>query len=161
MPIYFQKKKRPFSKKTLLSCPYFVEKMSILSETLLLCQGFQNFHQKPLAVMPIFDQNRQFYLNYTILWAKKVNMMPFFFPISQGKIIAFMPIFCKKRPFSKKHAALKSRFCQKKGHSVKNTVLLCHFFEFFITNPLLSRPYLVKKTLKLSKWHYNIGPKRQ
>ena len=67
MPIYFQKKKRPFSKKTLLSCPYFVEKMSILSETLLLCQGFQNFHQKPLAVMPIFDQNRQFYLNYTIL----------------------------------------------------------------------------------------------
>ena len=66
MPIYL-KKKRPLSKKTLLSCPYFVEKMSILSETLLLCQGFQNFHQKPLAVMPIFDQNRQFYLNYTIL----------------------------------------------------------------------------------------------
>ena len=68
--IFSTKKKRPFSKKTLLSCPYFVEKMSILSETVLLCQCFQNFHQKPLAVMPIFDQKRQFYQNYTILWAK-------------------------------------------------------------------------------------------
>ena len=151
MPIFC-----PLSKKTLLSCPYFVEKMSILSETVLLCQCFQNFHQKPLAVMPIFDQKRQFYLNYTILWAKKVNMMHFFFPISQGKIIAFMPIFCKKRPFSKKHAALKSRFCQKNGHSVKNTVLPCHFFKFFMTNPLLSTPYLVKKnvnTVKMTLWY--------
>ena len=110
----------------------------------LLCQFFQNFHQKPLAVMPIFDQKHQFYQNYTIIWAKKVNMMPFF-PISHGKIIALMPIFCKKRPFSKKHDALKSRFCQKNGHSLKNTVLLCHFFKIFMTNPLLSRPYLVKK----------------
>ena len=62
MPIYFQKKKRPFSKKTLLSCPYFVEEMSILSETLCsYVNFFQNFHQKPLAVMPIFDQKHQFY----------------------------------------------------------------------------------------------------
>ena len=66
------------------------------------------------------------------------------FPISHGKIIALMPILCKKRPFSKKHAALMSRFCQKNGHSLKNTVLLCHFFKIFMTNPLLSRPYLVK-----------------
>ena len=95
------------------------------------------------------------------IMSQKSQYDALFFPISQGKIIAFMPIFCKKRPFSKKHAALKSRFCQKNGHSVKNTVLLCHFFKFFMTNPLLSTPYLVKKTLILSKWHYDIGRKRQ
>ena len=117
----------------------------------LLCQFFQNFHQKPLAVMPIFDQKHQFYQNYTIIWAKKVNMMPFFFRFLTEKSSLSCPYFVKKRPFSKKHAALKSRFCQKNGHSLKNTVLLCHFFKIFMTNPLLSRPYLVKKTSILSK----------
>ena len=130
----------------MLSCPYFVEKMSILPETLHLCQCFQNFHQKSLAVMPIFDQKRQFYLNYTTyIMSQKSQYDALFLPISHGKLIAFMPIFCKKRLLSKKHAALKSRFCQKNGHSAKNTVLLCRFFKFFMTNPLLSTPYLVKK----------------
>ena len=41
-----------------------------------------------------------------------------------------MPIFCKKRPFSKKHAALKFRFCQKNGRSLKNTAPMSFFQNF-------------------------------
>ena len=181
----------------------------------LLCQFFQNFHQKPLAVMPIFDQKHQFYQNYTIIWAKKVNVMPFFSDFSRKNHRSHAHILSEKCPFFQKHCALmwilskfssktpcchahiwsktsilsnlhyimsqKSQydapffrflieksslscpyfiknvhspkstllssldFVKKNGHSLKNTVLLSHFFKFFMTNPLLSRPYLVKK----------------
>ena len=131
MPIF--SKKRPFSQK---HCAL----MSIKKK-----------HEKPPAVMPIFDQKTSILSKQHYIMSQRSQYDALFFPISQGKIIAFMPIFFKKRPFSKKHAALKSRFCQKNGHSVINTVLLCHFFKFFMTNPLLSTPYLVKKTLILSK----------
>ena len=70
---------------------------------------------------------RQFCQNYTILWAIKVNKIPFF-PIFHEKIDAFMNIFCKKRPFSKKYNALMPIFCQKNVHSLLNTVLSCHLF---------------------------------
>ena len=92
--------------------------------------------------------------------SQKSQQDALFFRFLTEKSSLSCPYFVKKRLFSKKHAALKSRFCQKNGLSLKNTVLLCHFFEFFMTNPLLSRPYLVKTSI-LSKLHYNIGPKRQ
>ena len=58
-----------------------------------------------------------------------------FFPISHGKIIALMPIFCKKRPFSKKHAALKSRFCQKKRPFSQKHCAPMSFFQNFHDKP--------------------------
>ena len=67
----------------------------------------------------------------------------------------------KKRPFSKKHTDLKSKFCKQNVHSLKNTVLLCHFFKFFMMDPQLLRQYLVKKRSILSELYYNIGPKSQ
>ena len=135
--------------------------MSILSETLCsYVNFFKIFIKNPLLSCPYLIKNVNS-IKTTLYYEPKKSIWCPFFPISHEKIIAFMPIFCKKRPFSKKHAALKSRFCHKNGHSLKNTVLLCHFFKFFMTNPLLSRPYLVKKTLILSKWHYGIGRKRQ
>ena len=117
----------------------------------LLCQFFQNFHQKPLAVMPIFDQKHQFYQNYTIIWAKKVNMMPFFFRFLTEKSSLSCPYFVKNVHSPKSTLLSSLDFVKKNGHSLKNTVLLCHFFKIFMTNPLLSRPYLVKKTSILSK----------
>ena len=57
MPIYL-KKKRSFSKKSLLSCPYFVEKMSILSETLCSYVNFsKNFIKNPLLSCPYLIKN--------------------------------------------------------------------------------------------------------
>ena len=113
--------------------------------TVLLCQFFQNFHQKPLAVMPIFDQKRQFYQNYTILWAKKVNIMPIFSRFLIEKSSLSCPYFVKNVHSPKSTLLSSLDFVKKNGHALKNTVLLSHFFKFFMTNPLLSRPYLVKK----------------
>ena len=125
-------------------CPFFQKHCALMSIF------FKIFIKNPLLSCPYLIKNVNS-IKTTLYYEPKKSIWCPFFPISHGKIIPFMPIFCKKRPFSKKHAALKSRFCQKNGHSLKNTVLLCHFFKFFMTNPLLSRPYLVKKTLILSK----------
>ena len=54
----FSKKKRQFSKKTLLSCPYFVEKTSILSETLCsYVNFFKIFIKNPLLSCPYLIKN--------------------------------------------------------------------------------------------------------
>ena len=42
-------------------------------------------------------------------------------------------------------------FCRKNVHFLKNTVLSCHFFNFYMKNPLLSCLYLIKKPSILSK----------
>ena len=144
MPIYFQKKNVNFLKKTALMPIFCRKNVHSFRNNVLLCQFFQNFHQKPLLSCPYLIKNVNS-IKTTLYYEPKKSIGCPFFPISHGKIIALMPIFCKKRPFSKKHAALKSRFCQKNGHSLKNTVLLCHFFKNFMKNLLLSRPYLVKK----------------
>ena len=57
-----------------------------------------------------------------------------------------MPIFCKKRPFSKKHAALKSRFCQKKRPFSQKHCAPKSFFQIFH-----DKPPAVKKAHIMSK----------
>ena len=150
MLIYFQKKTSIIQKNT-ASCPYFVEKTSILSETLCsYVNFFKIFIKNPLLSCPYLIKNiNSNKVHYNM--SQKSQYDAHFFRFLTEKSSLSCPYFVKKRPFSKKHAALKSRFCQKNGHSLKNTVLLCHFFKIFMTNPLLSRPYLVKKTSILSK----------
>ena len=53
---------------------------------------FQIFHDCHVHIWSI---KCQFCQNYTILWAKKVNKMPFF-PIFHEKINALMPMFYPK-----------------------------------------------------------------
>ena len=110
---------RFFTKKLLLSCPYYVNKRPFskkhtallaifcqknfhsLTNTVLSCHFFQIFHEKHPAVMPVFGQKkRQFCQNYTILWANKVNRMPFFSNFSRKNPCSHDNILSKKRPFS-------------------------------------------------------------
>ena len=71
-------------------------------------------------------------------------------------------LFFQKRPFPKKQTALMPIFCPKNVYSLKNTVLTCNFFfKFVMKNPLLSCPYLVKKTSILTKLYYIMGQKSQ
>ena len=71
--------------------------------------------------MPYLVKKLQFWQNYIIGWAKKVNSNDaLFFPIFHEKITTLMPTFC-----------------QKNVHSLKNTLFSC--------------PYFVKKTSILSK----------
>ena len=93
---------RFFTKKSLLSCPYFIKNTSILlkhtalipilvKKTSILSKTrcshvlfFQIFHEKLLLSCTWLVKKCQFCQNYTLFWAKKVNMMPFF-PISHKK----------------------------------------------------------------------------
>ena len=115
-----------------------------LNNTVLhvICTKF--FMKKPLLSCPYLVKMRQFCQTYTILWAIKVNKIPFF-RFFHEKINALMHIFCKKGPFSKKHAALMSIFCQKT--SILSETLCSHviFFNFLMKNPLLPCPYFIKK----------------
>ena len=85
---------------------------------------FFNFFMKSCSHAHDWPTKRQFYQNYTLLWAKKVNRMPFFSDFSRKKITALMPIFCKNVHSLKTHS---SHYV----HSLKNTVLSRHFFQKF------------------------------
>ena len=65
-----------FRKKFLLSSSYLVKKTSILSK-LNYIMGLRSQYEPP-AVIPIFGQKASILSNYTILWGKTVNKMPFF-----------------------------------------------------------------------------------
>ena len=133
MPIYIFKKKNVRSLKTHYSHDHFVEKTSILSELrniVLLCQ-FKKKHEKPPAVMPIFDQKTSILSKQHYIMSQRSQYDALFFRFITKK----SSLLCvKKRPISKKHTALKSIFCQKNVHSLKSTVLLCHFFKIFMKN---------------------------
>ena len=108
---YILSKKPPFSKKHNVLIPIFNQKIvHSLKNTVFSCHFFNFFFKKPTAVMPIFGKKRQFCQNYTILWAKKVNRMPFFL-IFREKTKTLMPIFC-----------------QPNVHSIKNTLFSCPYF---------------------------------
>ena len=125
--------------------PIFCRKnVHSLRNTVLLCQ-IKKIMKNPLLSCPYLIKKRQFCQNNTILWAKEVRRMPLFFRFLTKNYRSYAHILWKNVHSLKKHTALKSIFCQKNVISLKNTVLLCHFFKIFMKNPLLSRPYLVKK----------------
>ena len=120
------------------------ENVHSLRNTVLLCQ-FKKIMKNPPTVMLMFDQKTTILSKQHYIMSQRSQQDALFLRFLTKKLSLLCPYFVKKRPLSKKHTALKSIFCQKNVHSLKNTVLLCHFFKIFMKNPLLSRPYLVKK----------------
>ena len=168
---------RFFTKKLLLSCPYYVNKRPFskkhtallaifcqknfhaLTNTVLSCHFFQIFHEKHPAVMPVFgEKKRQFCQNYTILWANKVNRMPFF-PIFHENITALMPIFCQKIVKSLKNTLFSCLCFVKKCPLSQKTLFPCHFFQIFHEKSLPVMPIFGQKMSILSKLNYIMGPK--
>ena len=145
--IFSTKKKRPFSNKTLLHAHILSKKRPFFQKRCALMSIFSKFSSKtPCCHAHIWSKTSILSkLHYNMSQKSQYDALFFRFLTEKSSLS------CKKRPFSKKHAALKSSFRQKNGHSLKNTVLLWHFFNIFMTNPLFSRPYLVKKTSILSK----------
>ena len=109
--------------------------------------------------MPICGQKTSILSKQPILWAKKVNRMPFFSDFSRENRCSHAHILSKKLPFSKKHAALMTIFCQKNVHSVKNTVLLCHFFQIFHEKPPAVMPTFGHNDVDSVKTTLYYGPK--
>ena len=160
IPIFYQKKSI-LKKNTLLSCPYFVQKNSILSKTYSSDVIVFNFFLKnPFCHVHIWLKNSQFCQNYTMLWDKKVNRMPFFFDISRKNHCSHAHILSKKRPFSKKHYALMPIFCGKNVHSHENTWLSYIFFLVFLKKPPVGKPLFGHKERRLCQNYIIIWAKK-
>ena len=120
MPFFF----RFFTKKSILSCPYFVKKsilskdtalMSIICEkkvhspknTMFPCHFSSSIFKTKnhLLPCPYLIQKTSIFSKQFILWAKKVKSMPFF-PIFHEKIYSLMPIFCQQNVHSLKKTML-------------------------------------------------------
>ena len=83
MPTFCQKNVHALKKQ----CPHVLFSKSV--------------HDKHATVVPMFDQKHQFCQKYTILWAPRVNMMP------------FSPIFLEKNNCSHAHISSKKRIFAK------------------------------------------------
>ena len=145
--------------------PIFCRKnIHSLRNTVLLCQLKKN-HEKPPAVMPIFDQKTSILSKQHYIMSQRSQQDALFFRFLTKKLSLLCPYFVKKRPFSKKHTLLSCLMpivCKKKVNSLKITILSCPyflkktsilskklcyyvvFFKFFMKNPMLSYPHLVK-----------------
>ena len=100
------------------------------------------FYEKTPAFMPIIGQMRPFCRNYTVLWAIKVNKIPFF-PISHEKNNALMHLFCKKREFSK-NTKVSCPYFVKKTSILSKT--LCSHVIYFMKTPWCHAHIWSKKT---------------
>ena len=128
--------------------------------------------------MPLLGRKKsKFCQNYTTLWQKKVNRMPFSSDF-HGKITALMPMLFQKDVHSLKNTLLscpyfvetfksKTHFCH--AHIWSNNCQFCRnyiilwikkvnrmlffFFWLFTEKTTLSCPYFVKKTSTFEKIH--------
>ena len=145
MPIYIFKNKNVHSLITHYSHANILSKKRPFSQKHCALMSNKKNHEKSPSVMPIFDQKTSILSKQHYIMSQISQQNALFLRFLTKKLSLLCPYFVKKRIFSKKHTALKSIFCQKNVHSLKNTVLLCHFFKIFMKKTLLSRPYLIKK----------------
>ena len=139
-------------KNTLLSCPYFVEKTSILSKTLYSHIIFLTFKWKiPCCHAHIWSKNHRFCQNYIILWVKKGNRMLFFSRFFREKSPLPCPYFVKKTSILEKNALLSSPYFITKRPVSQKCCALMSLFQIFHEKPTAVKPILLKKTSILSK----------
>ena len=120
---------------------------------------FHFFYKNPILLCPYLVKKRIFCQNYTILWAIKVNKMPFFPDFLLKNRCSHTQFILKIRLFFKEQTALKSMFCQKTF--IPSKTLCSHvilFLVFFEKSPAV-KPIFGKKTSVLSKLHYILGQK--
>ena len=157
MPFFFQF----FTKKSLLSCPYFVKKTSLLQKHTLfmsiivqkhvhflkthnaLISFFSNFSLKIPAFMSIFGPKRQLCRNHTTY-------------LKKSQQDAFFVIFTKNQ--KNVHTSRNKLFSVKKNvNFLKNTVLTCNLCLIFHEKHPADMPYWVKKTSTLLRLYYIMG----
>ena len=114
--IYFQKEKRPFSKNTLLSSPFCRKNVHSLRNIVLLCHLKK--HEKPPAVMPIFDQQTSILSKLRYYLDEKKSIGCPFFQLSR-KNYCLMPIYIFKK---KNVRSVKTHYSH--AHFVEKTSIL-------------------------------------
>ena len=110
----FLSKKRTFSKEHSLLTPIFGQKnVNFFKNTVLSCQFFQNFHEKPPAAIPIFGKKNINSVKALLYFWPKSQQDALFSDFSSKNNCFHAHILSKKRLFSQKHNALISIFCHK------------------------------------------------
>ena len=108
--------------------------------------------------MPKFVvKKRIFCQNYIILWAIKVNKMPFPPDFLLKNRCSHTQFILKIRLFFREQTALKSMFCQKTFILSKTLCSHVIFFQVFFEKSPAVKPIFGKKTSVLSKLHYILG----
>ena len=126
-------KKRSFSKKIRGSDAHlWCKKRPFSINTVLSCNLIKIFMKNHLLSCIWLVKKRQFCRNYDLIWAKKVNRMPFFL-ICHEKISTLIP-YCVKNVQSLNNKQLSYPYLSKNIHSLRTTVLWCHFFQNFSLN---------------------------
>ena len=125
MPIYFQKK-RPFSKKTLLHAHILSKKRPFFQKRCALMSIFSKILSKtPCGHAHIWSKT-SILSKYTIIWAKKVNMMPFFSDFSRKNYRSHV-----KNVHSPKSTLLSSLVFVKKTAILSKTLCSYDIFSTF------------------------------
>ena len=143
MPIFSQK--YVYSLKTHCFHTHISQKTSILSKT--RCSHvfffFQIFHEKLLLSCTWLVKKCQFCQNYTLFWAKKVNMMPFF-PISHKNYCSYVHIL-SKNVHSLKRNSSHLHVLSKKTSTLLKTQCSHVFFFYFSQTPHTLMPIFCQK----------------
>ena len=127
--------------------PIFCQKNGHSHEnTLLSYHFFQNFHEKPSIVMPLFGQKNVSSVKTTIYYGRKKSIGCFFFCYFSRKNYYSNAHVLKRRPFSKNALLSCPYFVEKTSNLSKTQCSHVIFFKFYMKNSLLSCPYLIKKT---------------
>ena len=113
---------------------------------------FQFFYKNPILLCPYLVKKRIFCQNYTLLWAIKVNKMPFFprFLLKNG--CSHNQFILKIQLIFKEKTALKSMFCQKTFIPSKTLCSHVIFFLVFFEKSPAVKPIFGKKTSVLSNY---------
>ena len=115
-----------------------------------LMSFFQDFHEKPPAVKPIFGQKNVNPLKITLYYGPKSQQDVLFSQFFTKSNCSHAHVEKKKLPISKKHDALIPIFYQPNIHDLKTTVLLYYFISNFYEKPPAVIPIFGQKTSFLS-----------
>ena len=126
--------------------PIFCRKnVHSLRNTVLLCQLKKN-HEKPPAVMPIFDQKTSILSKQHYIMSQRSQQDALFLRFLTKKLSLLCPYFVKKRPFSKKtHCSQVYILSKKRPFSQKHCAPMS-FFQNFHEKPPAVKTIFGQKT---------------
>ena len=144
------------------SCPYWKKKRPFSQKhsalITLISFFFRIFHEKPPAVIPLFDQKNVNYVKTKFYYCRKSQLDGLFFRFFINKYCSNAHINSKRRPFSNKHIVL--NFFVKRSISEKHCTLMSFFSTFTLKAPAVM-PIFDRKRSILSNLYYIMDQKSQ
>ena len=131
-------------KNTMLSCPEFVKKTSILSKT--LCSHVIYLMKDPLVPCSYLVQKNVNSAKTRLYFGPKKSKGCLFFRFFTKNKLFSCPYIAKNNVHSLKHDAFTLIFFKNTSTTSKTLCSHAIFFNFFMKIPHLSCPYLFQKT---------------